>query len=222
MKEKTEKDIQESYDIFIALLEKTFSGERLDRLKELYHEDTYGTRLVLAPASAKVHFHNAYVGGYIDHIMNVYKASIGTKKLWSTMGAIIDFTDEEMIFSALHHDLGKLGDLNMGEYYLPQESEWHRKNKGEMYKFNSDLQFMNVTDRALFILQEFGIKCSWKETLAIKLSDGLYDEASDAYLRTYHPDNELKTNLPRIIHAADLVACRSEYDSWKRENLKPI
>jgi hypothetical protein len=217
MKEYTESDLQKLYDKFMALVEKTFTGERLDKLRKLYSEEAYGVRLVMAPASAKAHFHNAYVGGYIDHIMNVYKAAVGTKKLWEAMGATIDFTDEEMIFSALHHDLGKLGDLEQGEYYLPQTSDWHQKNRGELYKFNANLQYMDVTDRALYILQQHQIVCSWKETLAIKLSDGLYHDACSSYLKSYNPDNELKTNLPRVVHAADYLACRSEYDGWKRE-----
>ena len=219
MKEYTETRLQENYDVFIDLLKKTFKGERLKGLLNLYSEDEYGIRLITAPASAKAHFHNAYIGGYLDHIMNVYKGCLGSKKLWAMMGATIDFTDEEMIFSALHHDLGKLGDKNQGEYYLPQDSEWHRKNRGEIYKFNSNLQYMNVTDRALFILQSYGIQCSWKETLSIKLSDGLYDENNESYLKSYNPDHELKTNLPRIVHNGDFIACRSEYDMWKRENL---
>lgn len=217
MKEYSETELKNLYDKFMALVEKTFRGERLERLRKLYSEDAYGIRLVMAPASAKSHFHNAYVGGYIDHIMNVYRASIGTKKLWETMGATIDFTDEELVFSALHHDLGKLGDLQQGEYYLPQDSDWHRKNRGELYKFNPNLQYMDVTDRALYILQQHQIVCTWKETLAIKLSDGLYHDAAASYLKSYNPDNELKTNLPRVIHAGDYLACRSEYDTWKRE-----
>lgn len=220
MKEYTEKQLQDSYEKFMALVEKTFTGERLKGLKHLYSEDDYGIRLITAPASGKVHFHNAYIGGYMDHIMNVYKCSIGTKKLWEAMGATIDFTDEELIFSALHHDLGKLGDLEQGEYYLPQNSDWHKQNRGEEFKFNSNLQYMDVTDRALYILQKYQIVCTWKETLAIKLSDGLYHEAASSYLKSYNPDNELKTNLPRIIHAADYLACRSEYDLWKRSQSK--
>ena len=40
------------------------------------------------------------------------------------------FTQEELLFAAMHHDLGKLGD-GTKPYYLPQDSEWHRKNKNE-------------------------------------------------------------------------------------------
>jgi hypothetical protein len=214
----TEKELSDNYDKFITQLEKHFSGDRLKKLKKLYSEDEYGLRLTLAPASAREHFHNAYPGGYIDHINNVLTTSFGVKKLYQVRGGTIDFTDEELAFACIHHDLGKLGDKEQGEYYLPQDSDWHRKNKGEIYKFNSNLQYMDVTDRALFILQQYGIVCTWKETLAIKLSDGLYHESNEAYLKSYNPDHELKTNLPRIVHIADYISCRCEFDMWKVEN----
>ena len=217
-KSYTEKELFANYEKFLKQLENFFTGDRLNKLKHLYSENEYGYRAIMAPASAKEHYHNAYPGGYMDHIMNVLTTSFGVKKLYEARGGTIDFTDEELAFSAIHHDLGKLGDKEQGEYYLIQESEWHRKNKGEIYKFNSELQYMDVTDRALFILQQYGIVCTWKETLAIKLSDGLYHEANKSYLMSYNPDHELKTNLPRIVHVADYISCRCEYDMWKLQN----
>mgnify|MGYP003337993439 FL=1 len=217
-KSYTETELCANYDKFLTTLEKYFSGDRLKQLMHLYSENEYGYRVTMAPASAKEHFHNAYPGGYLDHINNVLTTSFGVKKLYEVRGGTIDFTDEEMAFSAIHHDLGKLGDKEQGEYYLPQESEWHRKNKSEIYKFNPDLQYMDVTDRALFVLQQYGIKCTWKETLAIKLSDGLYHTPNESYLKSYNPDHELKTNLPRIVHSADYISCRCEFDVWKKDN----
>ena len=55
---------------------------------------------------------------------------------------------KNLIFAALHHDLGKVGDLDK-DYYIPQDSEWHRKNRGEIFKHNPKLQYMTVTDRAI-------------------------------------------------------------------------
>lgn len=214
MQEYTEVQLKEHYDNFLSLLKSIFSGERLEKLLYLYDDDQFGLRLITAPASSKVHFHNAYVGGYLDHINNVYRASLGVKKLWEVMGATIDFTDEELAFSAIHHDLGKLGDKEQGEYYLPQDNDWYIKNRGEVFKFNSELQYMDVADRSLYILQQYQIKCTWRETLAIKLSDGLYNEANTSYLKNYNESHDLKSNLPRIIHYADYLACRVEYDRW--------
>jgi len=217
-KSYTEKELFANYEKFLKQLEKFFSGERLQKLQHLYSENEYGYRAIMAPASAKEHFHNAYVGGYLDHIMNVLTTSFGVKKLYEARGGTIDFTDEELAFSAIHHDLGKLGDKEQGEYYQIQESDWHRKNRGEIFKFNPNLQYMDVVDRALFILQQYQIPCTWKETLAIKLSDGLYHEANSSYLKSYNPEHELKTNLPRLLHVADYISCRCEYDMWKLEN----
>lgn len=214
----TEKQLADNYEKFIKQLSTYFSGERLAKLQHLYSEDEFGYRLIMAPASAREHFHNAYPGGYLDHINNVLTTCFGVKKLYEVRGGTIDFTDEELAFAAIHHDLGKLGDKEQGEYYLPQDSDWHRKNKGEIYKFNPSLQYMDVTDRALFILQQYQIPCTWKETLAIKLSDGLYHEANTSYLKSYNPEHELKTNLPRIVHIGDYISCRCEWDQWKIQN----
>jgi hypothetical protein len=51
--------------------------------------------------------------------------------------------------------------------------------------------------------------------LAIKLADGLYDDAAKDYFKTYDPEKGLKNNLPYIIHTADLLACHAESDALK-------
>lgn len=219
-KNLNENQLEENYNQFIYFIESTFEGERKEKLLKLYSEESLGLRAVLAPASGKEHFHLAYPGGYIIHIMNICKCVIGVKKLYTTMGGYIDFTDDEMMFSALNHDLGKLGD-EYGEYYLPEQSEWHRKNQGSIFKTNGAIQFMDVTDRALYILQNNDIKVTWKEYLGIKLSDGIYNESNKKYLMAYSPESALKTNLPNIIHMADFISCRVENDSWRySEELK--
>ena len=75
---------------------------------------------------------------------------------------------------------------------------------------------MRVPDRALFLLQHFGVKVSLNETLAIKLADGLYDEANTYYMKVFDASRSLKNHLPYIIHWADHMATTVEYDEWKR------
>ena len=70
--------------------------------------DYFEERMVLAPASGKEHFHNAMVGGYVSHVIHVIESALQVKSLWEQNGGKIDFTDEELIFAALHHDLGCL------------------------------------------------------------------------------------------------------------------
>ena len=54
-----------------------------------------------------------------------------------------------------------------------------------------------------------------QEFLAIKLTDGLYEEANKGYLMTYMDDFQLKTNLPTILHQGDMMASKLEYEEWK-------
>ena len=59
-------------------------------------------------------------------------------------------------------------------------------------------QIMRVPDRALFLLasKHFGVKVSLNETLAIKLADGLYDEANTYYMKVFDSKRSLKNHLP--------------------------
>jgi hypothetical protein len=125
----------------------------------------------------------------------------------------VNFTKQELIFAALHHDLGKLGNPDEGPHYVDQDSDWHRK-RGELYSINENLQYFNVPERALFLLQKYGIEITQTEWLAIKLSDGLYDEGNKAYLKNF-AKYAMKTNLPYIIHWADHLACRVESDKGR-------
>jgi hypothetical protein len=54
-----------------------------------------------------------------------------------------------------------------------------------------------------------------KEYLAIKLHDGLYDDVNKPYYITFNPDSKLRTNIVYILHQADFLASKIEYDTWK-------
>ena len=201
----TEEQITENYEKFMAYVK---ADARADQLIAMY--EAYGNELATAPASGRTHFHNAFVGGYLDHIVRVAETSLKLAALYKEIGGDINFTKQELIFAALHHDLGKLGHPEDGPYYIEQDSDWHRK-RGELYKHNEILQYFKVPDRSVFVLQQYGIQLTQAEWLAIKLSDGLYDESTKSYLTTFTP-YAMKTNLPSIIHSADKMASSAETD----------
>ena len=174
MKQKTEQELKVNYDKFIAIIKKYFTGERLEKLIHMYSETELGGNLIVSPASGNLNYHNAYTGGYIDHIFNVCKNALKMKKTFEEAGGICDFTEEELIFVALHHDLGKLGTKDE-LHYAPNDSEWHIKNKGEVYTRNNKNSFMAITDRTLYTLSLYGVVISENEYFGIKLTDGLYD-----------------------------------------------
>ena len=216
MRNYTEQQLKANYDKFISFVKKAFANqpERLEKLLHMYSEDQLGMELLMAPASGKAHFHSAYVGGYIDHVMNVCKNAIGQMKQFKENGGIIDFEVEELLFAALHHDLGKLGDLGK-PYYVEQESDWHRKNQGSLFKQNPSINYFDVTHRALWLLQEYGIKFTQKEMLGIMLADGLYNKGNEKYFISYDENFQLKTELPYLLHWADHMSCRIENSEYK-------
>ncbi len=200
-----EQKIEENYNKFMEYVK---ADSRAEQLIPMYED--YGNELLTAPASGKAHYHNTFPGGYIDHVLRVVDTTLHISSLYKKMGGTINFTKEEAVFSALHHDLGKLGNPGAAPYYLDQDSDWHRK-RGELYKHNPNLSYMQVPDRALMVLQKYGIKLTDTEWLSIKLSDGLYDESTKAYLKTFTP-YPLETSLPRIIHVADYLSSQVEND----------
>jgi hypothetical protein len=121
------------------------------------------------------------------------------------------FTTEELVFSAINHDLGKMGDENH-ESYIPQDDKWRRDKLGEDYKFNTKVPFSSVPDRGLFMLQSHGVRYSFNEMLAIQTHDGLYDDANKKYLFSFMPEQKPRTSLPFILHQADLMAARIEFE----------
>jgi hypothetical protein len=211
----TPEQLEANYNKFIEAIKRVFTGERLEKLLHMYSADELGNELAIAPASGKLNFHSAYPGGYIDHVMNVARNAFKLKKMFEESGGHINFTDEELLFAAFHHDLGKLGD-GKEPYYLPQESEWHQKNKKEYFTHNPKLQYFDVTDRAFWLLNQYGIKYTQKEQLGIHMADGLYNDATKKYFISYNEDFQVKTDLPYIIHWADHMSTRLENSEYRK------
>jgi hypothetical protein len=208
------EQIQDNWNKFLSRVDQEFPG-RAKELRAMYAH--YMDRMMLMPASGTDHFHNAFAGGYIDHILRVMDCTSKLYNSWQEMGAdVTGFTYEELMFAAMHHDLGKAGFPGPGqEVYQVNESEWHRKNQGKMYKHNPNIPFTMVPDLSIWILQEFGIKMTWNEYLGIRIHDGLYDEANKAYYVSRNADSKLRNNLPLILHHADHMAARIEYEMWR-------
>ena len=176
------KQIEQNWNSLIQLIEDNFSGERKENLLKMYNH--LKDRMMFAPASSKEHFHNAFPGGYVEHVLNITRAVKSVYQTWKDHGAHINFTEEEMMFATIHHDLGKVGDVDR-EYYIPNESEWHRINQGKMYDYDKRLHYMTVTDRSVWLLSQFDIKMSEVEYLALRLTDGMYEKANKDYYMGY-------------------------------------
>ena len=207
MREFTAEQIQDNYKQLLNTVQLYITGDRKDKVLKMYNE--LEDRISIAPASSKEHYHNAMIGGYIDHILRVVDLSLKIKELWEQNSGKVDFTDEELVFSALHHDLGKVGDLEH-DYYIPQDNEWRRKNMGEIFTHNPKCEYMSVTDRAFFLLQHYNISISQKEFIGIRLTDGMYEEANKSYYVAYKSEFQLRSVIQYVLHQADMMAAQIE------------
>ena len=207
----TAEQIQENYEKLVTIVKEEFSGERLE--KSLILLEQFADRIATAPASSINYFHGCYVGGYVVHVLKVIECA---KKFYEAWGELNSerrgYTFNELIFSAFYHDLGKIGDLEY-DNYIPNESEWHIKNQGKVFVSDPNISNMSIPDRSLWLLQKFGIQISMNEWIAIKVHDGLYLPENGVYLNQFSQEKRLKTNLPIILHQADLTASLIEEET---------
>ena len=208
--------IKQNWERYRDLVNELFPT-RKDALNKMY--DDFEERMVFMPASSMEHFHNAFAGGYVDHVLRVMDCALTLHNTWTVSGADMSgYTEEELMFAAMHHDLGKVGFPGDGnEVYQIETSDWHRKNQGKLYKTNPNIPFAMVPDLSIWLLQEFNVKMSWVEYQAIKIHDGMYDDANKPYFVSRSPQSKLKTNLPIILHHADHMASVIEFERWRNK-----
>ena len=196
-------DVDAQWEKLMNTIHDEIKSPRKDLLIKMY--ETLAEKVLTAPASSHSTRHNCFPGGYIDHVNRVVNCSLELYSTWSKLGSnISNFTKEELVFAAINHDLGKIGNAKE-DYYIPNDSDWHVK-RGQIYKINGKLTFMKVPDRSLFLLQEYGIDVSENEYLSIKLHDGLYSKGNESYLMGGLPEFSLNCDMPILLHHADHLA----------------
>jgi hypothetical protein len=204
------EQIKGNWDVLMSRIDAYIPEPRRTQVKEFYSK--YQERIIMMPAAHKKEYHNAFPGGYVDHVIRVIDCSLKLHNVWEEMGTDVStYTIEELVFSALNHDLGKMGD-DQHEAYIPQTDQWRKDKLGEDYMFNTKLAFASVPDRSLFLLMSHGIQYSFNEMVAIQTHDGLYDEGNKKYLMTFMPEQKPRTALPLILHQADMMAARIEFE----------
>lgn len=187
-----------------------FSDKRRDKILELLRE--YYSRILTSPASSKKYYHCCFDGGWLIHTLNVIDNGLKLAKLWVAEGIKKDWTDSELVFACMFHDFGKLGDEN-GKMYINEKNSWKR-NHGTMYSFNPNLEYMKVQARSIYILQSKGIKITMNEYFGIMLADGLFDTDNKTYYHAFETGQTMTTNLPIIVHHADQMSSRIEFQMF--------
>tara|TARA_A100001011_G_scaffold81695_1_gene85032 strand:- start:212 stop:958 length:747 start_codon:yes stop_codon:yes gene_type:complete len=206
------EQIKENWSELQKTIDENFEGERLEKIKALHEH--FQERMTLAPASGRAWYHNAFPGGYVAHVLNIIQWSLSYYELFKAQGMYVDdISKESVVFAAMFHDLGKIGNME-DDYYSPNKDEWRAKKLQEYYNHNPAIHYMTVTDRAIWILNQFGITMTETEYLGVRLADGLYEEANKSYYFEGAEWKAMKTNLPHIIHFADCSAARQEKEAF--------
>jgi hypothetical protein len=206
----TPEQILANWNTFLGIIETHISSPRKEKLLAFYEK--YAERISMMPAAHKKEYHNAFPGGYVEHVIRVVNAALEINKVWVNFEVDSStYTIEELVFSALNHDLGKMGNEEH-EAYIPQTDQWRRDKLGEEYMYNTAIPFASVPDKGLFLLQSHGIDYTFNEMLTIRLHDGLYDDANKPYLMSWSPETKPRTSLIYIVHQADLLAARIEFE----------
>lgn len=215
----TPEQLLENYNKFTKYIETYITGNRKNQLLDFYKK--LEERLVVYPASNNIKYHSCFEGGYLYHVNRVIESSLYLTKLYEKMGAdMTTFTTEELVFSAVNHDLGKIGSI-YEDIYLPSQDKWRKENLGELYSFNTKIPFMSVPDRGLFLLQQAEISVTQNEWIAIKTHDGLFDQANEAYIKPFTPEARFRSVMPYILHHADHLVSAIEFEGqYQKEVIK--
>ena len=98
------------------------------------------------------------------------------------------------------------------DFYIEQTDSWKRNNRGEVYAYNNDIQYLTTPDRSVFIMQHYAVRLTADEWLAIRCNDGFVWEPNKAYCLKVSP-------LVYGVMTADYVATMDEKGSnvWPAE-----
>lgn len=198
----TPEQIQENWNKFCGIFEKTLEGDRLEAARRMLSD--LETRLVVCPASGKKSFHNAWPGGLVEHSLRVLSNALTLCKAFGW-----NLPKDSLVIGSLLHDLGKLGD-HKDDYYVPQDSDWHRDKLGEMYKHNPEILYMTVPQRGVWLCQHYGLKLSQDEYLSILLNDGWVLQENKPYCLK-------EPLLAHVVMTADYIATMQEKQSERSE-----
>ena len=158
--------------------------------------EKFGEKIVVCPAAHKTDQKYCEAGGLMRQSIDV---AIAMKKISESLGLSVEPTS--ILRVALAHDLGKVG-VDGEDYYLTQDSDWHREKLGAHYKFNENMPRMPVTHISLHLLSSHGISLTLDETRAITTAQvGSREE--------HKPYGYVNTPLQSLIQSARLLTVQT-------------
>lgn len=195
-----ESFIKKNYEKTISLIESTVVSDRKQKILDLFN--FFQIRYATCPASNQKNYYSAFAGGLGFHNLNVLQW-VGR---FASLMAKDEFSNETLLIVSFLHDIGLVGNRDK-EYFLPQNSQWHR-DLGTMYEINKDIDFVKTAHRSLFLLQDFDIKLTKDEFVAILLQDGQTDHSNQNYANK-------EPKLAQILQFAKMTAMKFEKENYE-------
>jgi len=141
-------------------------GATTDELQTFLGDD-----FIKCPASSFTHLHNCFEGGLIDHLLRVTKHMILINQ--NNFPEDLKVGETSIFKVGLLHGIGKV------RLYVPETSDWWKKNRGRMYQFNNDLTSMDIGERSVYYALSNGIEFTDEECAAIVNYDKLDDSKAE-------------------------------------------
>ena len=182
--------IEKNKEKIIELLSATFRPG-IEKLIEYLNS----TNFFIDPASA--YYHGSYKGGLAQHSLQVFY----NLKRYYDLGLILDITIDEIIISALMHDICKANTYSVSSRNVKVDNEWVQvptyKNEKTTFPYGHG-------EKSVDILRDF-IDLTINEKLAIRYHMGAYESKECwndlGYAQEISP-------LVLWLHVADVVATR--------------
>jgi len=174
-----------------AKIVNSLKGSRGEQVERLFKD--FDNKFFTSPASS--HYY-AFPGGLLKHSLEV------ANNIVHLANALYPdkHSRDTLFFVGLTHDIGKLGNKSY-DYYIANPNE--RARQYVPYIINSELKpFLTVSQRTLYLLQEYKVDVSAEEYQAILLKDGQYIDSNQPYKLKEEP-------LALLLHFADVWSART-------------
>ena len=206
------QELENNYLKLTEYINKYISDKDDRKTKLLFIFNSFKDRLINYPSYYKPTASFVYPGGFIENILEHTKIALSLHNLYINHGAKLTYSDEELVFSCLVCQLGKIGTNKEALYIENAEDDWRREKLGEIYKYNSNIDYMDISDRSIFILNNLGFKLSKNEYISIK------SYYSNTYNNQSSPDLLQKSSLSLIINQSYEIADRINFEKLNIDN----
>lgn len=155
---------------FISIFESNIKREGAEGL--LNYLLSANSDFFVAPASTR--FHSSYVGGLVEHTLNVYyslKSYLERERVEKDYG--LEYDDETIAIVALLHDICKINVYKKGSRNVKNEAtgQWEKK---EVFEFDDQLPYGHG-EKSVYIASGY-MKLKREEAFAIRYHMGFAGE----------------------------------------------